>query len=171
MNDIDVSRLAPSDAVAALRSYPRRYRAVLKPISDDGPAEEKADELAHRIGPAGRSCIDIVSDTTRTFVVLGEALHQITINPTPVVHRAVVDPAERQWDTPPPDDLDDALTLFADEADALATAIANVPTDAWTRTGSVAGGGSVQAIDVAREAVRVGRVGLDDIERTLAAVR
>jgi hypothetical protein len=171
VSDIDVSRLAPSDAVTALRSYPRRYRAVLRPLADDGPAEEQADELAHRIGPAGRSCIEVLSDTTRTFVVLGEALHQITINPTPVVHRAVIDRSERQWDTPPPDELDDAITLFADEADALAIAVANVPTDAWTRTGAVTGGGTVKAIDVAREAVRVGRLGLDEIERTLASVR
>ena len=45
------------------------------------------------------------------------------------------------------------------------------PTDGWTRTGTVAGGGSISAIEVVREAVRVGRAGLGDIERTLAAVR
>ena len=54
---------------------------------------------------------------------------------------------------------------------ALADAIDHVPADGWTRTGSVAGGGTVSAIDVVREAVRVGRSGLSDIERTLKAVR
>jgi acyl-CoA reductase-like NAD-dependent aldehyde dehydrogenase len=167
MSDIDLSRLAPSDAVAALRSYPRRYRGLLRPVDDDD-----VTEVAHRIGPDGRSSIEIVSDVTRTFVVLGEALHQINVNPTPVVHAAVVDPAERQWDTPPPEELDDALTMFADEANALAEAVSRVATDAWTRTGTAAGTGAViSAIDVVREAVRVGRAGLTDIERTLDAVR
>lgn len=166
MSDIDLSHLAPSDAVAALRSYPRRYLDVLQPVNDDQTAE-----LAHRIGPDGQSSIQILSDVTRTLVVLGEALHQISVNPTPVVHAAVVDPAERQWDTPPPEDLADALAFFADEAGGLSEAVGHVPAEAWTRTGTVAGGGSVSAIDVVREAVRVGRAGLSDIEQTLAAVR
>ncbi len=167
MSDIDLSRLAPSDAVTALRSYPRRYRALLRPLDDDA-----VDELAHRVGPDGRSSIEILSDVTRTLVVLGEALHQITVNPTPVLHAAVVDPAERQWDTPPPEELDDALAMFDDEATALAEAASRVPSDGWMRTGAVAGtGAAVSAMEVVREAVRVGRAGLNDIERTLAAVR
>ena len=103
--------------------------------------------------------------------LLGEALRQITVNPTPVLHAAVIDPALRQWDTPPPERLDDALAYFDSETSSLADAIDHVPVDSWTRTGSVAGGGSVTAITVARDAVREGRKGLEDIERTLAAVR
>lgn len=167
MSELDLTRLAPSDASAALRSYPRRYRAALLPIGDDDVVE-----LAHRIGPEGRSSIEVLSDVTRTLVVLREALHQISVNPTPVLHAAVVDPTERQWDTPPPDDLDDALTLFADEATAMAAAIDGESAEGWTRTGTIAGSdASVSAIDVARDAVRVGRTGLTTIERTLAAVR
>jgi hypothetical protein len=167
MSDIDLSRLAPSDAVAALRSYPRRYRNLLKPVDDDDVIE-----LAHRVGPDGRSSIEILSDVTRTLVVLRDALHKITVNDTPILHAAVVEPGERQWDTPPPDDVDEALSLFEDEANAMADAIAGVSTDSWTRTGTVAGTGTtVTALDVVRDAVRVGRAGLVDIERTLAAVR
>jgi hypothetical protein len=167
MTEIDLSRLSPGDAAIALRSYPRRYRALLQPINNDDDLEE----LAHRAGPDGVSAVQLLSDVTRTLVILAEALHQIMVNPTPVVHAAVVDPAERQWDTPPPERLDDAWDLFADEATTLADAIDRVPADEWTRTGSIAGGGTVSAIDVAREAVRAGRSGLGDIERTLAALR
>jgi hypothetical protein len=167
MSEIDLSRLAPSDAVVALRSYPRRYRNALRPIDDD-----EVIELAHRVGPEGRSSIEILSDVTRTLVVLREALHQISVNPTPVLHAAIVDPTERRWETPAPEDLEEGLTLFADEAMAMADAIDGVSTDGWTRTGTIAGRDTtVSAIDVAREAVRVGRSGLTDIERTLAAVR
>lgn len=167
MSDIDLTRLAPSDAVVALRSYPRRYRNALRPIDDDDVAE-----LAHRVGPEGRSSAEILSDVTRTLVVLREALHQVSVNPTPVLHPAIVDPTERRWETPVPEDLDEGLTLFADEATAMADAIQGVATDGWTRTGTIAGRDTaVSAIDVAREAVRVGHIGLTDIERTLAAVR
>jgi hypothetical protein len=167
MSELDVSRLAPRDAAAALRSYPRRFAALLRPIKDD----EDVEELAHRVGPDGRSGIQIVSDATRTFVLLREALHQINVNPTPVLHPAVVDDTQRQWESPPPDDLSDVLELFADEATALADEIERVSAESWTRTGTVAGGETVSAIDVAREAVRVGRVALNDVERTLIAVR
>lgn len=167
MTDIDVSRLSPSDAAAALRSYPRRYGALLRPIRDD----EDVEALAHRVGPEGRSGIEIVSDVTRTLVILREALHQINVSPTPVLHPAVVDPSRRQWEAPPPEDLDDALALLTDAAVEMADAIGRVSGDAWLRTGTVAGGESVTAIDVAREAVVVGRHGLDAIDRTLRALR
>jgi hypothetical protein len=167
VSSLDVSRLGPKDAAAALRSYPRRYRALLQP----GPDDDQAEELAHRVGPDGESSMQLLSDTTRTLVILAEALHQITINPTPVVHPAVIDPAQRQWEALPPERLDDALTLFTDEATGMAEAIDGVATDSWTRTGTVAGGDTVSALDVAREATRVGHDGLNAIERTLRAVR
>lgn len=167
MSELDVSRLAPSDASAALRSYPRRYAALLRPVGDD----EDVEELAHRAGPDGRSAMGILTEVTRTFVLLREALRQIEVNPTPVLHPAVTDPARRHWESPEPEQLADALTMFAEEANEMADEIDRVPAESWTRSGTVAGGESVQAIDVAREAVRVGRAGLDDVERTLEALR
>jgi hypothetical protein len=167
MSELDLTRLSPKEAAVALRSYPRRYRSLLQPIAGDDDAEE----IAHRVGPGGRSSVEIVSDVTRTLVLLGEALRQITINPTPVVHAAVVDPTQRQWDTPPPDRLDDALAMFTDEATKLADAVDRVPTDSWTRSGNAAGGDAVTALEVVRDAVRVGHDGLAGVEQTLRAVR
>jgi hypothetical protein len=167
MSELDLTRLSPKEAAVALRSYPRRYRELLQPVAGD----DNAEELAQRVGPTGRSSIDILSDVTRTFVLLGEALRQITINPTPIVHAAVVDPNQRQWDAPPPDRLDEALALFRDEATALADAVDRVPTEAWTRSGNAAGGEAVTALDVVRDAVRTGHAGLVDVEATLRAVR
>jgi hypothetical protein len=167
MSELDLTRLSPKEAAVALRSYPRRYRELLQPVAGD----DNAEEIAHRIGPEGRSSIDIVSNVTRTFVMLGEALRQITVNPTPIVHAAVVDPTQRQWDAPPPERLEDALALLRDEATALADAVERVPVDALSRTGNAAGGESVTALDVVRDAVRTGHDGLVDIEATLRAVR
>ncbi len=47
--------LAPSDAVVALRSFPRRFRGVLARPDDD---RYDPDEVARRIGPDGHSAAD-----------------------------------------------------------------------------------------------------------------
>jgi hypothetical protein len=163
---VDLSRLAPSDASAALRSYARRYRRLLAPIDDDD-----VEELAHRVGPEGRSAIEIVTDVTRTLVLLHEAMRRITVHDRPVLHPAVLDRTQRQWDTPPPERLDDVLALLTDTTTSFADDIDRVSADGWTRPGTVAGGGSTTAIDVVREAVQVGRDGLDDVTRTLDDAR
>ena len=163
---LDLSQMSPNDAVTALRSYPRRYRAALAPIDDDN-----VEELAERAGPDGESALQKATDTARTWTVLLEALRQIQLNDSPVVHAAVADPAQRHWDAPARDSLATVLDDLQDGAEALATAITSVAGDAWGRRADVAGGGSVTALDVVREAVRVGRENLDAAERTIAAVR
>ena len=63
------------------------------------------------------------------------------------------------------------LEQLDDEAAALADAVAAVPGDQWNRTASVAGGGTVTALEVVREAVRTGHDQLALVEKTLAALR
>jgi hypothetical protein len=167
MTPLDLSRLVPNDASAALRSYVRRYREALSPADDD----EDIDEIAKRVGPDGRSSVEVVSDVTRTWIVLHEGLRQVTVSDTPVLHPAVVEPAARQWEMPPPDSLDEVMALFADEAASFAEAIDNVAPASWSRSGAVPGGGSVTALEIAKEAVEIGHEGLAEIERTLRAVR
>lgn len=162
-----LSRLTPSDAAAALRSYPRRFRELLVPLEADAEVEE----LAHRLGPDGRSAIGIVSDTTRTWVLLHEAVRRITIADAPVLHPAVADPTRREWEAPTPPTVADALALLADTATSFADDVDRTPLSAWGRTGRIAGGGTTTALELLKEAVRVGHDGLVATERTLAAVR
>lgn len=169
MANLDLTKLSPGDAQVALRSYPRRFRALF--ASMEG---EDIDEIAHRVGPDGTSAIALASDLTRTWTVLRDGLHRIATSDTPVLHAAVVDPAERVWQAPPPDSVDEALALLTDEADAFAEAIDHVSTQSWSRTASVAdssGVTTVSALDVVKEAVQVGHVALQEVETTLAAVR
>lgn len=163
----DVSQLAAPDAVVALRSYPRRFRSAVLPIVDDPTVEA----LAERIGPDGRSAIDIVVAVSNTWVLIGQALRQVLINDDAVVHAAATDPAGRSWELPPGTSVDGALDNLADEAVALADAADAVPGRDWSRTGAVTGGGSVSAIDLVREAVRTGAQGLIDAEAAVAAAR
>jgi hypothetical protein len=169
MANLDLSKLSPSDAQTALRSYPRRFQALFEPREG-----EDIDEIAHRIGPDGDSAITVVSDLDRTWTLLRDALLRITTTDTPVLHAAVVDAGERVWQTPPPDTVVEALTMLADEAYAFADAIDHVSTLSWDRTASVAdssGVTSVSALDVVMEAVQVGHMALGHAEAALAAAR
>lgn len=163
----DVSQLAAPDAEVALRSYPRRFRAAVLPITDD-PAVEA---LAERVGPGGRSAVDLVVAVTNTWVLLAQALRQVLVDENPVLHPGVGDPGQREWDVPPGTSAEGALDRLADEATALADAAGRVSSRDWSRTGAVAGGAQVSAIDLAREAVRVGAQGLVDAEAAIRAAR
>jgi len=167
VDDLDLSRLAPADAAAALRSYPRRFRGLLAPLDPD----EDPEELAQRLGPSGCSVLGIVTDTTRTWVLLHDAMRRITITDSPVLHPAVTDSTRRDWEAPAPATLSDALGMLEDTAAAFADDVDRTPATAWTRTGTIAGDGTTTALDVLREAVRVGHDALGAAGRTLAAVR
>lgn len=163
----DVSQLAAPDAVVALRSYPRRIRAAVLPLADDPTVEA----LAERVGPEGHSAVDIVVAVTNTWVLLAQALRQILVSDEPVLHAGVLDPSEREWDPPPGTSADGALDRLGDEATVLADAVDGVASRDWSRTGTVAGGGSITAIDLVRESVRVGAQGLADAQAAIRAAR
>jgi hypothetical protein len=163
----DTSSISPNDAVTALRSYPRRFRSALSPIDGD----ESIEELGQQVGPDGESAVDQTAQVVRIWTVLREALRQIQVNDTPVVHAAVVDPSLRDWDAPVRETVPSVLEQLDDEAAALADAVAAVPGDQWNRTAGVAGGGTVTALEVVREAVKAGHDQLAAVEKTLAALR
>jgi|tagenome__1003787_1003787.scaffolds.fasta_scaffold20531377_2 hypothetical protein len=168
MTGLDVSKLLPPDALAALRSYPRRFRNEVTSIEGD----EDMEELAARIGPNGESAIQIMSDVSRTWTVLAEALRQTLTSEDPVVHAAVVDPAQRSWDAPPSDSLADVLTVLDHSAEALAERMASVrDLDDWNRRAQVAGGGQITALDIARNATVAGHDGLAAVHDAIAAAR
>ncbi len=152
----------------ALRSYPRRYGAEFAGIEGD----DSLDESAVRAGPDGVSALQTVSDVTRTWSVLGGALTQVLRHDDAVLHPAIADRALRHWDNPPPATVADALTLLGHQAEALADQIGGVlSNDDWNRSATVAGGGSVTALDLVKDAVGVGADGLTQVQATLTAVR
>jgi len=168
MTGPDLSHLSPQDAVVAFRSYPRRYAAEIEGfVSDDD-----ADELAARIGPDGVSAALVISEVGRTWAVLGGALDQVLRRDDAVLHPAITDPAQRHWDTPPADSVADGIDELRHEAEALAILVEGVHSAGdWSRSAAVAGGGSVTALDVVKDAVAVGADGLTRVRATLAAVR
>jgi hypothetical protein len=167
MSSLDLSNLSASDAVVALRSYPRRFRAAVAAIQNDPHAEE----LAHRIGPGGHSAVDVVLHTKNTWVLQGRALHDALVSDDPVLHAGVVDAAQREWAASPDATVDDALAQLAEEAGAVADAVERIHSPDLTRSARIAGGGSLSVLDLIREAVRAGAEGLRNVETTLASVR
>ena len=165
MSPLDLSRLSGPDAVAALRSYPRRYRGAILPVNDP-----ETEELAYRMGPSGHTAVDLVTHATNTFVLLGQALSQILQGTDPVLHPGVTNGAEREWTAAPGLTATDALDRFETEAGALADIVAGLHLPDSARTGRVAGGSEVTTMDIAKEAVQVGAADLDEIKATLAAV-
>lgn len=153
MSGLDLSRLGPDDAVAALRSYPRRFREALTSV--------EPDELPHE-------AIEHADHVARSMALLGEALRQVLVQDHPTLLPAVADDSARLWAFDASSSVDDVLAFLAMECNALADVIADVPSDAWTRTGIVAGSGQeMSALDIVREAVRTGAEHLRAAERAI----
>lgn len=165
MAENTVSNLSPNDAVVAMRTWPRRYREAFAPRDDGSMAE-----IAMRLGPEGVSALELAVQSVRTWILLEKALHDIRLTDSPTLHPAVADPSARAWDSYATETLESVLDQIDDASTSLADAIEEMPTTDWTRTANVAGGTEIDALSVAREAVRVGADNLRAIERTLAAV-
>ncbi|MET0729084.1 MAG: hypothetical protein ABWZ76_12380 [Acidimicrobiales bacterium] len=157
----------PSDAVVALRSLGRRYRSLLSGLGDD----ESPDDLAHRNGADGRSALDHVVAATRTIAFLGRAVEQVLVDDDPVLHPAVLDPAEREW----PDatgTVEDALDDLTIAAERLADRTEHVGAQAWSRQARVARHDTtVSALTILWDAVDSAIAHLKSAQRTLAEVR
>jgi hypothetical protein len=139
---LDLSRLGPDDAVAALRSYPRRFREVLTSVEPDELPQDAVEHADH---------------VARSLAMLAEAVRQVVVQEEPTLLPAVADDAARQWAFDGSSAVDDVLAFLSMEAEAFADAIGGVPADAWSRTGTVAGSGQrLSALDIVREAVRTG---------------
>lgn len=164
------SHLSPDDAAVAVRSFPRRFRAVLA-RPDDDEARVDPDELARRVGPDGRSAVDHLLAADGVLALTDRALEQVRSDPDPVLHPGVADLAGASFDDP-----HSALGSLLDQLEATATGLAaridGVPTDDWARQVRVAGqDAAVGVLDVVRDAVDVAAGHLRAAERTIQAVR
>lgn len=151
MAQLDVSKLTGADAAVAIASYPRRFRSAFAWSPDE---EVELAELASRIGPDGSSAHDHLVDAVSTLMVLGRAIHQVIHSDEPLLHPAVSDPTHRRWDPPPGMTVEDLLDLLESEMEAISAVLRDLRSRDWDRTGRVADGPTVTALDLAREAVR-----------------
>jgi hypothetical protein len=149
-----------------VRSYPRRYRALLiSPASQDGPDAV----FRRRAQPATWSALEYTAHVADRLDHLGPAILRITRENSPAID--VFDNDERAV-TQNYNGLDRIEVLgWLDLACAeLASVLDEVRPDDWTRTGLVAGV-EKDALALARDGVHEGAHHLRDVQRVLNSVR
>jgi hypothetical protein len=105
------ARLAPSDGEVALRSYPRRYRALLvRPDDEDGAA------VITRPGADGWSALGHAAHVAAALAAVAEALRLVTVRDRPTVHLVPEQPVTAVDVTAVLDDLTTAANSAADAA-------------------------------------------------------
>lgn len=168
-----MSGLSPSDAAVAVRSFPRRFRALLAHADDRDDPEQQVDpdELARRVGPDGTSAADHLVAADGVLALVDRALEQGVGRQDPVLHPAVSRLGEVGFEDPrrPLAALLDQLETTA--ADCAAR-IERVPSEEWARHVRVADHDrAVGLLEIAQDGVDVVAAHLRAAERTIAAVK
>jgi hypothetical protein len=161
---LDDSQISPSDAVATLRSLPRRFAAVLTLPEES----QRPDDVIHR-HPAsgGLSAIEHAAYVARALPHLADALRLVLTRDEPEVAAPPLEPEPGSGAGP--GSADEVVNDIATSAEALAYEIGNVAATDWTRTGRLHGQ-KVTALDIVRGAVQLAIYHLRAAERTLAEV-
>jgi len=163
----DAPSVSPSDAVAAARSYPRRFRGLLVRPDDDDP------EIVHRRpAPGVASAVDHAAAAAAGMSAAARALERVRVHegagvdlgPPPGPGRAVAGVGDGLT-------LEDVLAVITRSAAALAASAEAVHGDEWARTGVLPDGTSLHALDMARAGVHAGSHHLRAADRVLSQVR
>jgi hypothetical protein len=164
---MDLSSLAPSDIVVALRGLERRFRGLFAELGED----ESPDDVAHRV-IKGWSPIEHVVAAAWDIAAADRALAAVLGADAPTLPAADVDPTARPKPGGVTGTVHERLSELGLEANAAADRVDRTPAESWARTGVVEGTGRVvTALDVARQAVDAGVSHLRAAEEALASVR
>ena len=161
----DGDELSPADAIAALRRFPKRYRAPLTRLLPN----EDGSVLRRRPDPDTWSALEYAAHVRDVFGAYASRVRRTLHEDRPT------------FDEPGPDELaearrynDDDPAAVASELEAnverLASTFEAVPDDGWERVG-VRYGEERSVLFTARRAVHEGNHHLLDIGRSLRAAR
>jgi len=160
---LEYDSISPRDAIQALRSYPRRYRAALGPFLDD------EDVLRRRPDPKTWSALEYTAHVADVFEALTPDLVQMIQRDNPRLPDPW-DPDERVRDRSYNEmDPREVLDWLERSANHAADTIEGFSAADWTRTG-VFDFGQREVIDQVRNMVHEGYHHLRDVERVLRAV-
>jgi hypothetical protein len=164
---MDLSTLAPSDAVVALRGLERRYRGLFFGLGDDESPEDVAHRPVH-----GWSALEHIVSAAWAIAGADRALAAVLTQDRPALAPDDVDPAARPKPGAPTGTVHERIAELGIEATAAADRISGVAADDWDRRGVVAGTErTVTALDLARLTVDAGVTHLRAAEQVLAQVR
>jgi hypothetical protein len=166
---MDLSKLAPADAVVALRSLERRYRALFAGLGED----ESPDEIAQRRAANGWTALEHVVAAAWAIAACGRALARVLHDDTPHLDPSDVDPALRDRPGSPSGNLHERLAELGLEANAVADQVEHTPAQDWDRLGLLDDSSArrVSALDIVRSAVDAGVTHLRATEYALDEIR
>lgn len=152
------------DAVVAVRSFPRRYRAALAAALEDDAGED-ADALAlRRPDDTTWSAGEYVAHVAAMANALADAVHRANVEADPMV--VLPDNAALRG----PDRLEPALEALDTAMERVAEVTGHVAAGDWQRPARVAAGATT-ALELLREAVHEGSHHLRDVADVLDRVR
>jgi hypothetical protein len=157
----------PSDAVVALRSLGRRYRALFAGRGDD----EAPDDLARRIGSEGRSAFDHIAGASRTLTTCARALDHVLVEDDARLDPMSTDTSEREAEQQPGGTVEERIAELEVDANRLADRAAGVGAREWGRQATRDDGSAVRASEVLWEGVDDAIEHLRAAERVLSEVR
>jgi len=166
MGHQEFGRLTADDAAVALRSFCRRFREAVRPDDVDGSGIDAAAT------PPGtdRSPLEVVAGTTGLLRRRTRAVERILAEPP-----GRLDADDLPGGAPPtgfdrPRSLPEALDDLDVALETLAGIAVRTPLPRWERTVE-AGGVTVRADELLRDAVSIGRQGVDAFVAALRAAR
>src|SRR5438477_144547 len=104
----DARTVSPADAAVALRSFPRRYHALLAL-----PADNEVEDPVRRPGAGGWSAVAHAWWAALSCDAITEALHQVLVHDHPDISAPSVDPAAAPAVDEPNTEVLDRLTRAA----------------------------------------------------------
>ncbi|MGH9214339.1 MAG: hypothetical protein ACRD2C_27280 [Acidimicrobiales bacterium] len=166
---MDLSKLAPSDAVVTLRSLERRYRGLLAGLGED----ESPDDLARRQAANGWSALEHVVAAAWAISASTRALNAVLASEAPLLDPQQVDPVLRTRPGAPTGTVHERLAELGLEANELADRAERVSATDWDRMGLLDDGSGrrVSALDLLRTAVDAGVTHLRSAEYVLNEMR
>jgi PIN domain nuclease of toxin-antitoxin system len=163
---LDYSTISPGDALVAVRSFPRRYRALLTTLEQ----EEGPDSVLHRRPDPGTwSAVEYTAHLADVLDDLATSIRRVMVEDRPRVRAWDADQraAEQRYAE---QDSEQALAALDAACARLARVLDDVDPGDWNRAGTL-DWGERDALTLARDAVHEGAHHLRDLERGLRAVR
>jgi hypothetical protein len=164
---LDYDTVSPSDAVAAVRSFPRRYREALFGFTD--LTDEHPDAVVRRRPePSTWSALEYTAHVRDMLEWMADAIRRMNREREPTVdafdqdQRALDDRYNEQ-------DLTRVLDGLGAAADHLVVTLRDVDAGDWGRLGHFSWG-TRDMLTMARNAVHEGAHHLRDVDRGLRAV-
>lgn len=163
---LDYDTIAPTDAPVAVRSYPRRFRALLAGFDED----EDAEALVRRKPDAHTwSALAYTAHVADLFAAIADAVSRMLVEDNPTLR--LPDPDAPGFEAAANAEAVEAvLGRLGAAAERLAAVLEGVPAGDWRRTGTFPWG-ERDVLTMARNAVHEGYHHLRDVERVLTAVR